>query len=76
LDQARQSLSTNPARALALTEEHRRRFPRGALAQEREVIAIDALGRLGRGGEADRRSKAFGAQNPGTIHRRTVTEVK
>lgn len=76
LDQARGSLATNPARALALTEEHRRRFPKGALSQEREVIAIEALKKLGRGTEAKKRGDAFSAENPDTIHRRTVTETK
>jgi hypothetical protein len=76
LDGARASLATNPTRALALTEEHRRRFPKGALSQEREVIAIEALKKLGRGTEAKQRGDAFSAENPDTIHRRTVTETK
>lgn len=76
LDQARASLVSNPTRALALTEEHRRRFPKGALSQEREVIAIEALKKLGRGSEAKKRGDAFSAENPDTIHRRTVTETK
>lgn len=76
LDQARSSLASNPTRALALTEEHRRRFPKGALSQEREVIAIEALKKLGRGSEAKKRGDAFSAENPDTIHRRTVTETK
>lgn len=76
LEQARGSLGSNPSRALALTEEHRRRFPKGALSQEREVIAIEALKKLGRGTEAKKRGDAFSAENPDTIHRRTVTETK
>jgi hypothetical protein len=76
LDQARASLAGNPSRALALTEEHRRRFPKGALSQEREVIAIDALKKLGRSGEAKQRGDTFSAENPDTIHRRTITETK
>jgi hypothetical protein len=76
LDQARASLVSNPTRALALTEEHRRRFPKGALSQEREVIAIEALKKLGRGSEAKKRGDVFSAENPDTIHRRTVTETK
>jgi hypothetical protein len=76
LDQARASLVSNPSSALALTEEHRRRFPKGALSQEREVIAIEALKKLGRGSEAKKRGDTFSAENPDTIHRRTVTETK
>ena len=40
---AQSSLASSPSRALALAEEHARRFPEGALAQEREVVAITAL---------------------------------
>lgn len=76
LERARAALANEPARALALTNEHRRRFPHGALAEEREVIAIRALEKLGRGKEAAQRGSAFEQQNPDSIHRRTVTEKK
>jgi hypothetical protein len=36
------------------------------LAQEREVIAIDALVRLGRRGEADARARRFVGAYPGS----------
>jgi hypothetical protein len=52
LEAARASLSSSPAQALALTEEHARIYPLGQLGAERELIAIDALLRLGRRGEA------------------------
>lgn len=72
LRQAQAQLKSNPARALALTHEHRRQFPRGALAQEREVIAIDALARLGQGSEAQKRARDFDERYPGSAHRRKV----
>jgi hypothetical protein len=72
LRQAQAQLKSNPARALALTQEHRRRFPKGALAQEREVIAIDALARLGQGSEAQKRARDFDQRYPGSAHQRRI----
>jgi hypothetical protein len=45
--------------ALASTDEHRRRFPTGALASEREVIAIEALAHGGSTAAARARAVAF-----------------
>lgn len=65
---AKAALASNPERALALTEEHKRRFPGGKLAQEREVIAIAALQKLGRSGDAKAESDRFKEEHPGSIH--------
>lgn len=65
---AKGALATDPARALALTEEHKRRFPNGKLAEERDVIAIAALEKLGRSGAAKAESDRFKEQHPGSIH--------
>ncbi len=72
LERARGSLASNPAHALALTSEHKLRFPGGALAQEREVIAIDALKRLGRSDQASLRADEFAKNYPGSAHRRKL----
>ena len=56
LQAAQASLRSNPRRALALAREHEQRFPKGALAQEREVITIEALSQLGRADDARDRS--------------------
>jgi hypothetical protein len=72
LAQAQAALRSNPQRALALTREHKRRFPSGALAQEREVIAIEALNRIGDGDAARKRAKEFETSYPGSAHRRKV----
>ena len=64
LHRARAELTTSPSTALALTDAHARRFPQGALVQEREVLAIDALGRLGRTEEASARAYRFRARWP------------
>lgn len=72
LEQARRALKTDPARALALTRQHQARFPNGVLRQEREVIAIEALRRLGRSSEASERAGSFEKQFPDSAHRRAV----
>lgn len=68
IEQARVQLQNNPARALALTKTHRRLYPHGVLAQEREVIAIEALARLGKSRAAEKRAEAFRAAQPNSIH--------
>ena len=68
LERAREAIANDPKRALALTREHARRFPKGILTQEREVIAIDALKRLGKGSEAESRADQFKKSYPGSAH--------
>jgi hypothetical protein len=65
---ARQQLVTDPASALELTDEAGRRFPEGALVPEREVLAIEALTRLGRLPSARARFAAFRARYPQSPH--------
>ncbi|HJL18957.1 MAG TPA: hypothetical protein RMH99_25065, partial [Sandaracinaceae bacterium LLY-WYZ-13_1] len=72
---AQAALATEPARALSLAAEHRRRFGEGTLGQEREVVAIDALSRLGRDVEARRRAAAFRARWPGSAHLRRLDVI-
>jgi hypothetical protein len=72
---ARQELSSDPSDALALTQEHARRFPFGTLLQEREVLAIEALARLGRTAEARRRLDAFRSRFPQSPHVARLTTL-
>jgi len=72
LHRAQDELGGSPARALSTCQEHLRRFPRGILAQEREVLAIDALVRLGRRGEATGRAESFARSFPSSSHRRRI----
>jgi hypothetical protein len=72
LERAQSALATRPARALALTREHRRLFADGALVEEREAIAVEALRRLGREQEASQRAAVFAAQYPNSVHRSRV----
>jgi hypothetical protein len=72
LESARRLLASNPGGALELAQQHRARFRGGVLAQEREVIAIEALRRLGRSAEADARADAFERAFPNSAHRRKL----
>jgi hypothetical protein len=68
LRRTRAALVADPALALRMTEEHASRYPRGVLLQERDVIAIDALVRLGRRDEARARATTFHARYPSSAH--------
>ncbi|AKF11516.1 tetratricopeptide repeat protein [Sandaracinus amylolyticus] len=59
VQEARAMVATEPAVALSLLEQHRARFPDGALREEREVYAIEALAALGRTDEVERRYLEF-----------------
>ncbi|MDF2697032.1 MAG: hypothetical protein K0S65_5415 [Labilithrix sp.] len=75
LHRAHAANAADPRQALALTAEHSRRFPNGMLAHEREVIAIEALARLGRADEARARAATFFATYPGSAYRRRVDDA-
>ncbi|MFS8067156.1 MAG: hypothetical protein ACMG6S_12365 [Byssovorax sp.] len=68
LHRALDALGSAPSRALDLVSRHAARFPGSALGQEREVLAIDALDRLGRSSEARARAAAFAARFPSSAH--------
>ncbi len=72
---ARSVLASNPTMALRITKEHARRFPSGNLGQEREVIAIEALRRLGQRDAAQKRATAFERQYPGSAHRSKIEQT-
>jgi hypothetical protein len=75
LQLAHDTMATNPHRTLALTVEHARRFPAGMLVQEREVIAVEALARLGRRDDARARAATFLATYPSSAYRSRVGEA-
>ena len=75
IERARKVVKTDPREALSLTEAHRRRWPRGVLSPEREVIAIEALALLGRTQEAERRAQNFSATDPASIHAPRIRAV-
>lgn len=76
LTRARDALATNPERTLALCQQHQQAYPEGRLAQEREVLSIEALERLRRDTEAGQRRTRFGKTFPGSAHRSRVQSSK
>ena len=75
LKDARAALAASPAQALALTERHRADYPRGALVQERELIAITALARLGQSSNAKQRADRFRKAYPRSAYLTQIDRV-
>ena len=75
LREAQSVLRSDPARALAVAAEHARRFEDGTLAQEREVVAIEALVALSRLPEARARAERFAARWPRSAHARRLAVI-
>jgi hypothetical protein len=75
LRRAREMTNAAPARALELLQEHEVRFPRSALVQEREVLRIEALFRLGRSGQATALARGFPQKFPMSGHLPRVEEL-
>ena len=68
VDRARSALARGDAAgALASADEHRKAFPRGQLAEEREVVAIQALAAAGRSEEAGTRAGTFRKAHPSSL---------
>ena len=68
LDAARAALvAGDSSTGLERLARHAAQFPRGALAEERAALTVDALVAAGRYDEAKRRAEAFRARYPGSI---------
>ena len=68
LDVARTALGRGDfTNALASVDAHQKRFPKGALVEEREALAVQALAGAGRHDEARARSDRFARAFPGSI---------
>jgi hypothetical protein len=72
LQAAQSALRDRPSDALALADRHASIFAGGSLAQEREVIAIEALLALHRGDEARARGARFLADYPASAYRNRI----
>jgi hypothetical protein len=73
VESARDALrSARPAEALALCNDHAKRFPKGAFAQECEVTAVEALVKTGRKDEAKKRAERFKTRFPGSAATRRL----
>jgi hypothetical protein len=75
LEQAQRALRSDPQRALDLADRDAKRFPSGALAQEREVIAIEALAKLGRADATRERANRFFQAFPGSAHEPRIASL-
>jgi hypothetical protein len=68
LDAARQGLLRGePQTSWEAIEEHERKFPDGALAEERDALAVRTLVALGRNPEARRRAEALRSRFPHSV---------
>jgi hypothetical protein len=75
LEQARRALVTDPSLTLAILSEHERRFPRGMLGVEREVLAVEALVRAGRWGDAEGRANRLRVRVPGSLYEERLRRI-
>lgn len=75
LERARTLLSRSPGQALAVLTDHERTFPDGALGPEREILAVDALVRLGRRDDAERRGRALTARAAGSLYEERLRRI-
>jgi hypothetical protein len=64
IDEGRTALATAPSRALAALENHRREFPHGQLAAEREFLAVQALLQMNHLADAKKRAEELGVHYP------------
>lgn len=76
IDQATAALARdNHAAALASVREHLRRFPDGAMREDRERLWIDALARSGHRAEALARATEFNRRFPDSVHRARIARA-
>ncbi|MFT3770425.1 MAG: hypothetical protein QM820_33780 [Minicystis sp.] len=75
LEKARADLARDPGASLRALDEHRDGFGDGQLAAERELLAIEALARQGRGEEARARARAFQARFPVSPYAARVARI-
>ena len=75
LNEAHRALAADAKRALALAHEHARRYPRGQLAAERELIEIQALVKLGRRRDAEARAETLRRTAPNSIYDERLDQI-
>jgi hypothetical protein len=75
LERARSHLASNPALALAETNQHLERFGEGQMSAERELIAVEALLRLGRRAEAESRAAPRLRLDPSGLYAKRLRQV-
>lgn len=76
LDAARKALAAGDSSgALTRLDDHARRFPRGGLALEAEVLRIEALAQSGNRAAAATRARAFVARHPSSVFTPRVRRI-
>ncbi len=75
LQSAQRALSSDPRGALDFIARHARAYPKGDFAEERDVLRIDALARLGRKDEALSRAADHQRRYPHSAHRPRVEAI-
>jgi hypothetical protein len=72
LEEARGLLNRTPGAALSIADRHAAMFPTGTLGIERELLAVQALQRLGRSAEARARGMGLLERARGSIYETRV----
>lgn len=75
LEEAQRVLALDAQRALLLLSQHSEAFPHSHYEQEREVLLLDVLSRLGRSRELHERARAFQQRYPGSAHQVRVDAI-
>ena len=75
LDPIRGKLDADPSGVLVAADAHRKKFPAGQLAADREYLAVRALKKLGRGDDAKKRGEAFLARYPNSPYAMYVRKL-
>lgn len=63
-----EALRAQPQQALAVLARHEQLYPRGVLAQEREMLSIELLVKANKLATANQRAQQFRSQFPGSAH--------
>jgi hypothetical protein len=76
IDAGRADLAAGaPSRALESLEAHRREFPRGQLAAEREFLAVQALVQMNRTADAKQRAEELATRFPSSSYAARATRL-
>jgi outer membrane protein assembly factor BamD (BamD/ComL family) len=75
LERSRAALRSDARAALSLAEQHARAYPSGRFAQEREVLAIQALLKQARDAEAVARAQRFIGEHAGSPYALRLREM-
>jgi hypothetical protein len=75
LEDARALVASKPSEALVRLEQHAASFPGGKLGQERELLIVSTLSKLGRTAEARARGEALLARSRGGLYAERIRAI-